>query len=265
MTYLKGWRVLARGCWVLALCGLCLLSACESALLHDLDEAEATRLAALLERHHIPASLERAGDSRQQSRWTLNVPEGELGAARALLTRYRLPTRSEPRLEDEAGLLGPSRARQHHQLERERARAIERTLTRLEGVIGARVHLNLPEAQAWAARSSAPLEGEASVLLLHQGEAPPEPAAIKALVAGSSSALTVDDVTVLIDAVAVGEPGDEDGLAKLGPWRVAGSSHGSLLAVLLSLIGAVVMTWVGAAWWWLRARAGRRSVGSRDV
>ena len=80
----------------------------------------------------------------------------------------------------------PSRAAEHAQLLAGLAGDLERTLESIDGVLSARVQLNLPEPDPF--RGTEPAKATASVLLEHRGSAPPIGAAdVQRLLAAASA------------------------------------------------------------------------------
>src|SRR5579859_139824 len=111
----------------------------------------------------------------------------------------------------------------------------ERTLSAIEGVLGARVHLSLPDPDPL--REGPRPKATASVLLKHRGTTPPIDAhEVKRLVAGAAPGLLPDDVAVvMVPRPAPSGSGDRS-LSRLGPISATRGSVG-----LLRIIAAGVL------------------------
>ena len=161
-----------------------------------LDEGDANRVVVALDQAGIDAAKEpirpSRGTSASRSRATTS--------ARALATMAdeQLP-RAEARGVLEAadrGQLVPSQAAEHAQLVAGLAGELEKTLGNIDGVLAARVHLNLPAARS-APRRPSP-KATASVLVEHRGTTPPlAPESVQRLVAGGAPGLAPADVAVV--------------------------------------------------------------------
>lgn len=210
-----------------ALCG------CRGAVLHDLDEREATRLAVLIEAHGVAVDLEREGGSARG--WSLLVDERNIPLARAIVAGTRLP---EGAHEEEYGLLGPDRGEQRRMTARRHARELESSLRRLPDVFDARVHLNAAPS-GWP--NEQPVPRRASVLILSSsGEDERMREDVRALLIGAVDELDHDGLSIVVrraKETRISEPSFE----QLGPWQVAAGSAEPLRWLLGTLIVAVLV------------------------
>src|SRR5262249_23450879 len=154
----------------------------------------------------------------------------------------------------------PSQAQEHAQLVAGLAGDIERTLEGVDGVLRARVHLNVPVRDPL--RDAPPGKATASVLVEHRGTTPPlPPEAIQRLVAGGVGGVATTDVAVVTVPRPAPPHAGETELAHVGPIAVA---RGSLKPLQAALVGLVVLVAAfAAATLFLYARLARAR-GERD-
>jgi type III secretion protein J len=135
------------------------------------------------------------------------------------------------------GSLVPSQLAEHAQFVAGLSGELERTLSAIDGVLGARVHLSLPDADPL--REGPRPKATASVLLKHKGATPPIDAhEVKRLVAGAAPGLVPDDVAVvMVPRPAPGAPSDR-ALSRLGPFTATRGSV-SLLRIAACLVVTV--------------------------
>ena len=129
---------------VLAALGLLLLAACGRAELYGkLTEAQANEMIAVLQRSGIEADKTSAGENG----WTLTTAKSDFGRAVEILQSQGYPRQDFATLgtvfKKEGFVSSPTeeRARLNWGLSQE----LSRTLTEIDGVVQARVHLALPE------------------------------------------------------------------------------------------------------------------------
>jgi type III secretion protein J len=220
---------------------LALLAACGVPVAGGLDDSEANRVFVALDRASIDATKE--ADPTVENRWRVEVTRDDLPRALAVLRQEDLPRRDPPTVVDAVakGALVPSEAAEHAQLVAGIAGELERSLEGIDGVLTARVHLNVPAPNPF--RDEAPQRGSAGVLIEHRGPTPPLSAdAVQRLVAGGVSGLIPADVVVVMlprAAPPAFEPGDA--LAHVGPIAVARASMRQLQAALVALIALVAI------------------------
>jgi type III secretion protein J len=220
---------------------LALLAACAVPVAGGLDDTEANRVFVALDRANIDASKE--ADPIVEGHWRIAVARDDLPRALNVLRQEDLPRREPTSVVDSVakGALVPSEAAEHAQLVAGIAGELERSLESIDGVLAARVHLNVPAPNPF--RDAAPQRGSAGVLVEHRGPTPPLSAeAVQRLVAGGVAGLLPADVVVVMlpqTAAPAFEAGD--GLAHVGPIAVARASMRQLQGALVALIALVAI------------------------
>lgn len=234
---------------VLALLLLAGGTGCTSVVASDLPEAEANRALVTLEEHGLSADKER--DPETEGRFRVSVARDDAAAAAGVLSRAALPSRENPGVLESlgAGSMVPSRLAEHARLLSGISGELERSLQAVDGVVSARVHLAAPERSPLD--DEAPTRPSASVLIRHQGAAPPLAVSdVQRLVAGAVPGLSPADVSVVSSpAPASARPAERE-LRRVGPITVTRASLSPLRfvaagAVLLNLalLGAVLVLW----------------------
>ena len=139
----------------------------------DLDLREAAQMADLLDKAHISHELN--GQSDQ-----IMVPESEVAAARLLLAKSSLPSGGSVGYEifDRADSLTATQFQQEISQTRALEGELVRSITLIQGVHGARVHLVLPHRDLFAQEGQ---PAQASVLLTMRGTERLDPEAIQAV------------------------------------------------------------------------------------
>jgi type III secretion protein J len=159
---------------------LVFLSACKEQIVHNLSEAEANRYLTKLQEIHIDASKVRQADAR----WAIAVESESALAAVKYLEEARL-FREQRSAHDKSALVS-SREDQRFQYERAISIEIENTLNGIEGVLDARVHLNLPQVDPIFGQPLPGAKGSGSVLMITRGALGSSKEEIAALVSGAS-------------------------------------------------------------------------------
>jgi len=229
------------------------VAACTVPVAGGLDDSEANRVFVALDRSSVEASKE--PDPTADGKWRITVTRDDLPRALSILRSEDLP-RSDPPTVVEAmgkGALVPSELAEHAELVAGMAGELERSLEGIEGILRARVHLNVPAPSPLRPSSFAGLGadqplGSASVLIEHRGAIPPISAdAVQRLVAGGVPGLLPTDVAVVMVA-QTGPPaltgGAPQGGGAPGSLAALGAAHGSsreLRAALVTLIAMVAV------------------------
>ena len=147
----------------------------------DLDIRDSAQMADILEKAHIPHQLSGQDDQ-------LMVPASQVASARLLLAKSNLPSGGS--IGYEIFDRGDSLTSTQFQQEINQTRALEgelvRSITLIQGVRGARVHLVLPHRDLFA-QSGQP--AQASVLLTMRGAVRLDPEAVQAILNLVSSAV----------------------------------------------------------------------------
>lgn len=232
------------------------MAGCSVPVAAALDEGDANRVVVALDQSGIDAAKE--ADPTAEGKFRVNVARDDVGRALAAMREEELP-RARPRgVLDAAdrGQLVPSQAAEHAQLVAGLAGELERTLGTVDGVLAARVHLNVPPREPL--RDGPTPKSTASVLLEHRGATPPiAPESVQRLVSGGAPGVLPADVAVIFVARPSRAAGRTD-LAHVGPLTVA---RGSSLAlkVVLAALGVLVLGFAAAtlALWARVARLAR--------
>lgn len=228
-----------RSVRVMLLAGSALLAGCAVPVAGGLDDGEANRVFVALDRASIDATKE--ADAANEGKWRVTVARDNLPRALSVLREEELPRRVPTGVADAVGKgsLVPSEAAEHAQLVAGIAGELERSLEGVEGVLEARVHLDVPAPNPL--RDAPPVRGTAGVLIEHRGATPPLSAdAVQRLVAGGVAGLVPDDVVVvMVPRGASAALGAADGLAHVGPIAVARASVRQLQAALVALVALV--------------------------
>ena len=218
-----------------------------------LDEGQANRVVVALDRVGVGADKE--VDPAIEGKFRVVIERNDAPRAIAALRDEELPAPTVPGLLDSMGKgsLVPSQLAEHVQFVAGLSGELERTLSAIEGVLGARVHLSLPDADPL--REGARPKPTASVLLKHRGATPPIDAhEVKRLVAGAAPGLSPDDVAVVMVSRPLGSASPDRTLSRLGPITATRGSVGVLriVAAVVVLVDVVLVLAVLVLWSRLR-------------
>jgi type III secretion protein J len=219
------------GAFALALAG------CAVPVAAGLDETDANRVVVALDRAGIDASKE--ADPTSENHFRVIVPRDDAARALATMADEQLPRPKAHGLLDAAdrGQLVPSQAAEHAALIAGLGGELERTLSDVDGVLSARVHLNVPARDPL--REGPPPKTTASVLIEHRGATPPIAAeSVQRLVAGGAPGLAPADVTVVFVPHVSRAPVSKIELGHVGPIAVA---RGSMTALKGALAGLALL------------------------
>jgi type III secretion protein J len=223
---------LMKAACLLALVGL---AGCAVPVAAGLEEGDANRVVVALDQAGIDASKE--VDPAIEGRFRVTVPRDESSRALATMADEQLPRpKSRGVLEAaDRGQLVPSQAAEHAQLVAGLAGDLERTIGNIDGVLSARVHMNLPARDAL--RDGPPLKASASVLVEHRGTTPPlAPESVQRLVAGGAPSLAPADVVVVFVPHPTRPANVRSEVGHVGPIAVARSSMNTLKGALAGLV-----------------------------
>ena len=216
------------------------LVACTVPVATGLDDAEANRVFVALDHAAIDATKE--SDPSAEGRWRVEVGRDDVSRALGVMRSEGLPRARPPGVLDSLskGSLVPSEAAEHAELVAGMAGDLERSIEGIDGVLSARVHLNVPESSPL--RDTAPPHGTASVLVEHRGATPPISAdSLQRLVAGGVAGLLPTDVVVVMLPRPAPPATGIEGLAHVGPIAVARASVKNLQAALTALVALVAL------------------------
>ena len=231
-----------RHAWapVLALSlSLAALISCTREVAAGLDETDANHGVVALAKAGIDA--EKIPDTAVEGRFRLTVQRDDATSAIAVLSAEELP-RARPPAPAEASFVSSPEADRAARIAATAAQ-VERTLASIDGVLDARVLLDVPTvdpltaALVPAANGPATPHATASVLVRHRGQNPPvSPDDLRRLVAGAVSGLAVSDVAVVLVAVPSPSLAADRQLAYLGPLAIARSSLSTAKAIAVGLL-----------------------------
>ncbi|MEM7529305.1 MAG: type III secretion inner membrane ring lipoprotein SctJ [Pseudomonadota bacterium] len=229
--------------WLLAATLVLSLSACKVELYSELQETEANEMVSLLMSRGIDAEK----GAVNKGLVTLNVEEADLSAAIQILNENGYPKDSFNDLGSifqEQGLISSpleERVRFIYGL----SQTLAETLTQIDGVITARVHVVLPEQHPL---DDEPEKATASVFLKTRPGMNLEPRIpqIKLLVQGSVEGLAYDDVVVsLFEADPGAQRVEGPPLSEFLGFRYAADSEDALMMIGGGMAGLLALLVVG--------------------
>lgn len=212
---------------------------CSVPVAAGLDEGDANRVVVALDQSGVDAAKE--ADPTAEGKFRVVVSRDDASRALTAMHDEQLPrTRSRGLLDAaDRGQLVPSQAAEHAQLVVGMAGELERTLGTIDGVLAARVHLNLPPRDAL--RDGPQPKATASVLVEHRGTTSPLALeAVQRLVAGGAPGLSPADVAVVFVPHSVRPNAARADLGHVGPIAVARGSVNTLRAALAGLVVVVL-------------------------
>jgi type III secretion protein J len=215
------------------------LAGCTVPVAAGLEEGDANRVVVALDRAGVDAVKE--ADPGTEGRFRVTVPHDDASRALVTMADEQLPrTRSRGLLEAaDRGQLVPSQAAEHAQLVAGLSGELERTLANVEGVLAARVHMNIPARDGL--RDGPVPKATASVLVEHRGSTPPLAIeAVQRLVSGGAPGLAPADVSVVFIPHAARPNGARPDVARVGPISVARGSMTLLKVGFAGLVALVV-------------------------
>jgi len=218
-----------------------------------LDEGQANRVVVALD--HAGVGADKEVDPLVEGKFRVIVERDEAARAIAALRDEDLPSPSLPGVLDSMGKgsLVPSQLAEHAQWVAGLSGELERSLSAIDGVLGARVHLSLPEADPL--REGPRTKATASVLLKHRGATPPIDAhEVKRLVAGAAPGLSPDDVAVVMVPRPVVAATTDRALSRLGPITATRGSVGILRIVAAAVVVVDLILALAVLVLWSRLR-----------
>jgi len=184
----------------LLLAAIVVLGGCHQTIQHGLDELQANEIETVLQDAGLEASKEKEGG--RDAKWAISVPTDQTAAAMKILAEHELPRQRPPGFNEVfgQGSMVPTATEENARYVHALSGEISRTLTSVEGVVHARVHLVTTPAAPASFRP--PPESRASVLLkVRHGQGAAlsgQREDIRALVAGSVDSLKPENVSVMI-------------------------------------------------------------------
>lgn len=220
------------------------VASCKSELYTNLDQRHANQIVATLRQHGIPADRSIGKGDRA----SVSVEESRFAEAVAVLNDNGLPKQEFATLGDvfkRDGLVS-SPVQERAQMIFALSQELSRTVSEIDGVLSARVHLVLPENDPLRQQL---VPSSASVFIRHQASAPMSDLVpqVKMLVANGVAGLSYDKVSVILVPVATRGSvvnNDRVELAAQGSRRGAGVFVAdwplySLVALAIALLGAL--------------------------
>ncbi len=217
-----------------------LLSGCAVPVAAGLDESDANRIVVVLDHSAIDGNKE--ADPVVEGKFRVLVARDDVPRALSAMRDEELPRPKPASVLDamDKGALVPSAQAEHAQMVAGLAGDLERTLEGVDGVLSARVHLNLPTPNPL--RDKAPDKATASVLLEYRGSTPPLTTdAVQRLVSGGVAGLQPLDVAVVTLSRAAPAQSHDTQLAHVGPIAVARSSARTLQIAFGALVALVAL------------------------
>lgn len=229
----RPWRLLLGA--VLALC----LAACDTDLYTKQTEADANHMVSALLESGITASKQTPDSGKT---WSVKVDEADVVRALAVLRAQGLPQDKHVSLGDmfkKEGLISSpteERVRFIHGVSQE----LSETLSQIDGVVTARVHIVLPNNDPMA-QEAKPSSASVFVKYRPQANLTALTPAIKNMVARSVEGLSYDNVSVTLVAGAMIAPPPPAAPGGMGLWIAAALA-------LLGLGGAAGVAWKKPEW-----------------
>jgi type III secretion protein J len=222
---------------------------CSVPVAASLDEPDANRVIVALDQAGIDAAKE--PDPTTENKFRVTVARDDVGRALTTMREEAVPRpKAHGVLDGDArGQLVTSQAREQAELALGLAGELEKTLAGIDGVLSARVHLNVPTREPL--RDGPSGKASASVLVEHRGTMPPLAAeSVQRLVAGGSPGVAPADVVVVFVPHVPRAGVARADLAHVGPITVARGSMTTLKAafsvlvvVILGLAAATLGLW----------------------
>lgn len=220
------------------------LASCTVPVASSLDEPQANQIVVALDRAGVFA--EKEADPSSEGRYRVTVGRDDAARAISTMREEDLPSPPAAGMLDAIGKgsLVPSQLAEHAQYVTGIAGELERSIRGIEGVQSARVHLSLPQRDAFGDTERE--RPTASVLVKHRGAtAPIDAHDLRLLVAGAAPGLAAESVAVVMLPRPAAAPSQDRDLARLGPVAVTrGSLRWLRLGVVVSAL--IHMTLAGA-------------------
>lgn len=213
------------------------VASCSVPVAGGLDEGDANRIVVALDRANVESTKE--VDPTVEGKFRVTVQRDDAARAMVAMKGEELPRPKATGVLEavDKGALVPSPTQEHAALVAGISGDLEKTLEGVDGILSARVHLNVPPKEPLSDTPVA--KTTASVLIEHRGATPPlTDGEIGRLVAGGVPSLKPEDVAVVMVArpAPPRAPGSE--LTHVGPIAVA---KGSMRMLQLALAGLVVL------------------------
>jgi type III secretion protein J len=196
--YLKEYAAFQLRVWLVFLA--LIVTGCREQLMHNLSEQQANRLITRLHENVIESRKTRQPDGR----WSVEVERNQLAQALREMQKLRL-LRDVRATSSENSSVIASRDQQRFAFERALSSEVEQTLLSIEGVLEARVHLNLPQVDPLFGKSITGAQGSGSVFIIAEQELAFSREEFANLVAGAAGMLP-QGISVLIEVDRITQP-----------------------------------------------------------
>jgi type III secretion protein J len=244
----REWRAILGRCVVVVI-GAVSVASCKSDLYTNIDQRHANEIVATLRQNGIPADR----SAGKGDRISVSVEESRFAEAVAVLNDNGLPKQEFVTLGEvfkRDGLVS-SPVQERAQMIFALSQELSRTVSEIDGVLSARVHLVLPENDPLRQQL---VPSSASVFIRHHASMPMNDLVpqVKMLVANGVAGLSYDKVSVVLVPVAVrgsvvrNDRGVEPGARAWGRGNglfVADWPLYSLAALAMALVSALAFAW----------------------
>ena len=234
--YMKSFLPLSRAACLLAL--LVALSGCKTELYSGLGEAEANNMVSVLINNGISANK---GRDKKSGKFTIEVERSQISLAVDTLQQHGLPRERFSRVDDifkKDGLISSpleERVRYIYALSEQ----VEETLSQIDGVITARVHVVLPENNPFADEVK-PSSASVFIKYLPGSQLNQIKSEIKFIVEKSIEGLSYDKVSlVMLPAKLAYSSTSEGQWTSLMGIRIAKSQVATMRAILWSMVALI--------------------------
>jgi type III secretion protein J len=184
-------RISSLGRKIIPILCVLIITGCKEQIIHNLEEVDANRMVTAL--HNAGVEVEKK--IQPDGRWSIAVEEEVSMQALRLLEDKRI-LRAPSKSSVLKGSVIASREAQKFEYERGLSQEIENTLLSLDGVLEARVHLNLPTPDPLLGKIAGNANGTGSVLVVTNSELDLGTENIAQLVSGASG-ISADKISVL--------------------------------------------------------------------
>ncbi len=238
---------------MLMLCTLFLLGGCKSELYSGLSEKEANAMLALLQRNQIDVDKVVGKGGKV----TIRVSDSQQAEAIGILNKSGFPRAhfdTVPSLFPQDSLI-KSPLEEQARFTYAKSQELAATLSEIDGVLSARVHLVLPHPESKRSRNEEPAEATASVFIKHSAsvDVSAYTPQIKLLVSKAVPGLSYDNISVaFFPSDPAAEVTADQNWSEFLFIRVAKSSRTALITLIMSLILLMILGPVGMYFWYRR-------------
>ena len=231
--------------WGVGLALLACVGGCTTGVLHGLDEPSANEALAALEGAGIGAEKVVDEGTQGSDRFALRVPRAEGPRALDVLRARGLPRERRHGFAEVYGQpsLIPTASEERARYLAASAGEIERTLEMVDGVVSARVHVVMEEADPLALDAGKPRAAARAAVLIKTagGRAPLGELEVQKLVAGSVPGLDPSAGAVVTTAAPLPPASGLGPLSSVGPFRVTPSSRAPLIALFCAALATIAV------------------------